>query len=85
MVKIVMYTTQTCPYCKMLKGWLESKNIGYENKFVDDDQKAMDEMLKISEGHMGVPFTVITKDDGVQIKILGFDKLKFKEILGVEE
>lgn len=66
----------------MLKSWLDSKNRKYENVFVDEDTAGMEEMIKISEGHMGVPYTVITKNDGSQVKIAGFDKPKFEEMLG---
>ncbi len=81
MAKITIYSTHTCPYCKMLKAWLEEKGQGYETKYVDDDQVVMEEMMKISEGHLGVPFSVVTKDDGTQVKIIGFDKPKFEEAL----
>ena len=84
MAKIKIYSTHTCPYCKMLKSWLDGKKIGYTNVFVDDDQAGMEEMLKISDGHMGVPFSMVTKDDGTEVKIIGFDKPKFQEALGVK-
>jgi len=32
-------------------------------------------------GQMGVPFTVITKEDGSKITILGFDKQKLDSAL----
>ncbi len=83
MAKVVVYATVTCPYCKMLKAWLEEKEIKYENKFVDEDQMAMDEMMQVAEGHMGVPFTVVTRDDGEVVKIAGFDRGKLQEALGV--
>ncbi len=57
----------------MEKSYLDSKGIKYENIFVDEDQNVAAEMIKIS-GQMGVPFTVITKDDNSQVTILGFDK-----------
>ena len=81
-MKIKIYSTHTCPYCKMLKSWLESKKLSFENVFVDEDTNGMEEMMKVSEGHMGVPFTVVTRDDGSQVKIAGFDKVKFEETVG---
>ncbi len=82
MIKVVVYATVTCPYCKMLKAWLEEKGIKYENKFVDEDQTAIEEMMQISAGHMGVPFTVVTKENGELVKIAGFDREKLQETLG---
>lgn len=67
----------------MLKNWLDSKQIPFTNKFVDQDVAAMEEMMGISEGHLGVPFTVVTKDDGTMIKIAGFDRPRLGEALGV--
>lgn len=81
-LKIQIYTTTTCPYCKLEKEYFDSKGIKYENIFVDQDSKAAEDMVKIS-GQMGVPFTVITKDDGSLISILGFDKDKINQALGL--
>lgn len=81
-MQIKIYTTTTCPYCKAEKEYLDSKEIKYENIFVDQDPKVAEEMVKIS-GQMGVPFTVISKDDGSQVTILGFDKDKLNQSLGI--
>lgn len=82
-MKVVMYSTTTCPYCKMEREYLKSKNIEFEDILVDQDAKAAEEMVKVS-GQMGVPLTVI-KDDQGQVKktILGFDKEKLNETLGL--
>lgn len=80
-ITVKIYTTTTCPYCKLEKEYLDSKGVKYENIFVDKDAKAAEEMVKIS-GQMGVPFTVISKDDGHRITILGFDKEKLNGALG---
>lgn len=55
--------------------YLQSKGITFEEIYVDKDPKAVQEMIAES-GQMGVPFTVITKDDGSKVTILGFDKQK---------
>lgn len=82
MAKVTIYSTVTCPYCKLEKEYLDSKGIKYENIFVDKDPKAAEEMVKISN-QMGVPFTVIAKDDGSQEAILGFDREKINSALGL--
>lgn len=82
MPRITIYSTATCAYCKMLKGYLQSKNIAYEEKYVDQDQKLAEELLEKS-GQLGVPFTIIEKDDGTEEKILGFDRHKIDSVLGV--
>ena len=82
MVKVKIYTTTTCPYCKMEKEYLDSKGVKYENVFVDDDPNAAQQMLEES-GQMGVPFTEVISDDGNVVKILGFDKEKLNEAIGI--
>jgi len=77
---IKIYKTTTCPYCKMEAEYLQSKGIPFEEIYVDKDPKAVQEMIAES-GQMGVPFTVITKDDGSKISILGFDKQKLDSAL----
>ncbi|MEK7617107.1 MAG: glutaredoxin family protein [Patescibacteria group bacterium] len=81
-MNVKMYKTTTCPYCKMEGEYLNSKGIKFEEIYVDQDPKAAEDMVKIS-GQMGVPFTVISKDDGSQVTVLGFDKDKINQALGI--
>lgn len=82
MAKLTMYTTRTCPFCKMQKEYLNLKNITFSEILVDENPQEAQKMISIS-GQMGVPFTVIVKDDGQQVNILGFDKAKINEALGL--
>ena len=77
-----MYTTVTCPFCKMQKDYLSSKNIQFSEILVDQNPDEAQKMIEIS-GQMGVPFTVITKDSGAQENILGFDKARIDAALGI--
>ena len=79
-MKITIYSTRTCPYCKMLKGWLDSKSIGYTNYNVDENPYAAQMMISQS-GQRGVPFSTIEYDDGRIEKILGFDRVRFEAAL----
>ncbi len=80
-MNIKIYSTMSCPYCKMLKDYLLSKNISFEEKLVDQDEEAKLEMETVSGGFLGVPFIVITKEDGTKENVVGFDKGKLEEIL----
>lgn len=82
-MKITVYSTTTCPYCVMLKKWLESKSIEYTNYMVDQNPIAAQHMVNLS-GQMGVPFSTIEYEDGKMEKILGFDRQKFEEVLAVK-
>lgn len=83
-MQIIIYSTTTCPYCKMLKDYLKEKNISFVEKLVDTDEPARVEMMATSGGFLGVPFTVITKDDGTKENIVGFDKGKINSVLGIQ-
>lgn len=82
MPKVTMYTTTTCPFCKMQKDYLNAKSIAFEEILVDNNPGKAQEMIEMS-GQMGVPFTIIEKDDGIKVSILGFDKPKIDEALGI--
>jgi len=49
-MKAILYSTATCPYCRMLKDYLSQKGIIFEEKLVDQDEKAREEMINISGG-----------------------------------
>lgn len=80
---ITIYSTTTCPYCKMLKDYLKARNIAFTEKLVDQDEAAQKEMSQASGGFLGIPFTLITKDDGTKETVLGFDQGKINSILGI--
>ena len=78
---ITVYTTTTCPFCNMLMSYLRDKNLVFAEKKVDQDKEAEKEMIQISGGFLGVPFTVVEKS-GVRETVIGFDKNKLDKILG---
>ena len=80
MKKITIYSTTTCPYCVMLKRWLDDKSIPYTNYMVDQNPIAAQNMINLS-GQMGVPFSTIEDEDGQVEKILGFDRPRFEAAL----
>lgn len=82
MSNITIYSTATCGYCKMLKGYLAQHNIDFDEKRADEDQTVAQELYERS-GQLGVPFTVIKQDDDSEVAVLGFDKPKIDEVLGL--
>lgn len=72
---IKIYTIPTCPYCHQTKDFLAKQKIEYEEIDVSKDQKAAEEMIKLS-GQSGVP--VIKIDDKV---IIGFDRSEVEKSL----
>jgi len=80
-LNVTVYSTTTCPYCKMLKDYLTQKNVNFQEKLVDQDLEAQKEMLELSGGFLGVPFTLLIKSDGSKETIIGFDKGRFDNVL----
>ena len=68
---------------EMEKAYLDEKGIKYENFFVDQDEKLAEEMVK-KTGQMGVPVTVITKDDNSETLIVGFDRKRIDKELNIK-
>ncbi|MBI2666542.1 glutathione S-transferase N-terminal domain-containing protein [Candidatus Woesearchaeota archaeon] len=54
MIKIIVYTTPTCPWCVKTKTFLKQKNLSYTEKNVVEDELARNEMIRKSR-QMGVP------------------------------
>lgn len=65
---VIVYSTQTCPYCVMAKRYLSEKGVKYRDVDVGADQKAAIEMLT-KTGQMGVPVLDIKGT-----VIVGFDR-----------
>ena len=73
--KIIIYSTDSCPYCSITKNYLRTKGIKFEDVNVGRDQKRAQEMIQKS-GQMGVP--VIDFDGEI---IVGFNKYKIDVML----
>ena len=78
-MKIRLFTTPTCPYCVTLKRFLEEKEVKFDLINVLDDTAAQEEMIEKS-GQVSVPVLDI---DGEFI--VGFDRKKIVEKLGIED
>ena len=76
---VKVYSTPTCPYCNQAKDFLKEKNIEFEEIDVSQDTAAAQAMIE-KTGQMGVPVVEI---DGEAI--VGFNKAKIMELLGIKE
>ncbi|MGB3945624.1 MAG: glutaredoxin family protein [Candidatus Saccharimonadales bacterium] len=79
-MNITVYSTTTCPYCVMLKRWLDDKKVQYTEYMVDKNPYAAEMMIQQS-GQRGVPFSTIEHEDGSIDKIIGFDRASFEKAL----
>ncbi|HZK32986.1 MAG TPA: glutaredoxin family protein [Tissierellaceae bacterium] len=74
MANVIVYTSNTCPYCTSAKEYLNEKGVEYTEKNVQTEPESRKELMAM--GHMGVPVVVI---DGEEI--VGFDKAKMDSLL----
>jgi len=75
--QVTIYTTITCPYCKMAKAFFKEHNIEFVEKDVTSDVAAQQEMIKKSN-QLAVPVI----DVGGQI-VVGFQQGKLRELLNL--
>jgi glutaredoxin 3 len=73
--KVVVYSTQTWPWCHRAKEYLSQKGIEYEDYDVGTDREKAMEMVQKS-GQMGVPVIII---DG-QV-VVGFNQGMIDKLL----
>lgn len=82
-MQITMYSTTTCTTCIGLEKWLTQEGFAYDKKMADSDDSIMAEFMSVNDGMIGVPFTVLTADDGTVTKISGYDRAGFMRALGI--
>ena len=75
--KVKVYSTPTCPYCKMAKKYLDEKKIEYVDINVAENQEEARKIMEKS-GQMGVPQLEI----GDKI-IVGYDEEAINKALGI--
>lgn len=66
--QVIVYTTPTCPWCQMVKRYLDARGISYAEIDVASDYNAAMEMVQKS-GQTGVP--VVEIDGEI---VVGFDR-----------
>ena len=73
-MKISVYTTPSCYYCKKVKEFLKVNNIPFESVDVQDDIDKRTEMIELS-GQFGVP--VVRIDDAF---FVGYNQQKLNDL-----
>ncbi|HEX9445398.1 MAG TPA: glutaredoxin 3 [Candidatus Binatia bacterium] len=70
MAKVVIYTTQICPYCVRAKALLRSKRVEFEEIDIGRDPRLREEAMRLSGGRRTVPQIFIDERS-----IGGYDEL----------
>lgn len=76
MANVVVFSSDTCPYCTLAKQFLSNNNVEFTEKNVSSDADARKELMKM--GHMGVPVILVDEQE-----IVGFDEPKLRSLLGL--
>jgi glutaredoxin-like YruB-family protein len=76
--KVEIYSTESCHFCHATKEFFKDNGIVFTDYNVGTDTTKRQEMIDKS-GQMGVPVVII---DGKDV-VVGFDKNKLSELLGV--
>lgn len=75
---VLIFTTPTCSYCNMAKRYFREHNIRFRDIDISRDPAAARDVVRRS-GQMGVPVI----DIGGKI-VVGFDKAKINQLLGIK-
>lgn len=74
---VTIYSTTWCAFCKTEQQWLDSLDVKYIVKNIEEDDNAQKELLeKLNGNFQGVPVTDIAGE-----MILGFDRPKLQAAL----
>ena len=76
--QVKVYSTPTCPWCKLTKQLLDKNHISYQNIDVASDKAGREEMIART-GQMQVP--VIDVDGEVSV---GYNESWLKQKLGIQ-
>jgi glutaredoxin 3 len=71
---VIVYTSPTCPYCKMVKDFLSQRGISFEERDVSRNSSYAQELVR-STGQMGVPVTIISGEI-----VVGFDRGRLEQL-----
>ena len=80
MKKVIIYSQETCAPCHAEKLWLKENGIEFEERDIRKNDQYLQELIEL--GAAATPATIIKDEDREEI-ILGFDRAKFAEILGI--
>ncbi|MBN2025311.1 MAG: glutaredoxin family protein [Actinobacteria bacterium] len=75
MGEIRLYSTPSCPYCRMAKDFLTEEGVQFTAVDVSEDERAAQEMVDKS-GQMGVPVMELEN-----VIIVGFDRGAYHKAL----
>lgn len=82
--KVKLYSSKTCPYCKMEQKWLEDHKIEHSVVYVDLQQEEAENLVKRT-GQLGVPVTEITFEESEPEFVIGFDRNRLSDLFNLNQ
>lgn len=79
-MKVEIFTTNTCAYCRMVKQFLTRKGVKYEEVNLDSNPDRQHDAYTLS-GALTVPITVVTTTTGDMKVIVGWNPSKLTEAI----
>jgi glutaredoxin 3 len=76
---VVVFTTPTCSWCRVVKQHLKKHNIRFKEIDISKDERATRDMVRRT-GQQGVPVTLIQNRP-----IVGFNKQQINRLLDIKE
>lgn len=64
---ITIYTTTWCPDCKRSKKWMEDHKISYQEINIQEDEAAMEYVIKVNNGMQSIP-TIVFPDGSILVE-----------------
>ncbi len=77
--KVIIYTINSCIWCKIAKKFLKKNKISFEERVVTSESRYREELI-LKAKKMVVPVI----EAGNEI-IIGFDRVKLEKILAISE
>ena len=78
-MNLVLFTSETCAYCPMMKRWLESKGLSFIEKSIKEQENA--ELVYKLTGYNIAP-TLLIEDGDKQDVVMGLNIGKLNSLLG---
>lgn len=76
-MKVTLYSTATCSFCRLEEQWLQAHGIEYTKKLIDSDMEARKEL---PDDVRGVPYTLV-EDGESSVGIRGFNQQELSRLL----
>ena len=72
---ITVYTRTSCPYCELVKKFLDMKGASYQTRNMEENADAMNTVMSMT-GRNIAPTILIEKADGTKEIVVGFNLAK---------